>query len=68
MIIVIDLRKVFSFIGLLAAGLFFMWSFAGWYTEREGNAIYEKRQTLHPKGEYSQPVPPGIKNHTEWYV
>ena len=68
MIIVIDLRKILSFIGLLAAGLFFMWSFAGWYTERQVNSIYEKRQTIPPKNEYSQPVPNGIKNHTEWYI
>ncbi len=68
MIIVIDFRKTLWFILLLASALFFMWNFTGWYTQREVNAIYEKRKTLHPSGKYSRPIPRGIQNHNEWYI
>jgi len=68
MIITIDLRKVFSFIGLLLAALFFMWSFSGWYTNRQIQMINHERAIKRDQHNISPAVPKGIKNRTEWNV
>jgi len=68
MIITIDLRKVFSFIGLLLAALFFMWSFSGWYTNRQIQMINHERAIKNHQQYISPPVKKGVKNFTEWDV